>query len=312
MIKNISTIKALAILSVVAAHVDIKVTNSDLFGALQYFYFAFGSLGVGLFFILAGASFSEKVFKASENYQKIKKYAAPWIISGTAIYIYLYIRKGSPFISYFEYLIGNGSYLYFMSMLSIFLLGGSALQGKRTRQLLLIISLIYIMLSKKIMPPGVSEHLNILLWTPYFLFGFVIAKSKSALETITSPEFLAIILTAALSFVLQETGIIAPSALNYQNPILVFLVCGIFVLLSNSIITPGGDKINIIGRNTLFIYLWHMPFIGIFNYLANNFLIYIHFISPLLVLFLFFLAIVFAIRINLNMKLAKLIGITKV
>ena len=93
MIKNISTIKALAILSVVAAHVDIKVTNSDLFGALQYFYFAFGSLGVGLFFILAGASFSEKVFKASENYQKIKKYAAPWIISGTAIYIYLYITS---------------------------------------------------------------------------------------------------------------------------------------------------------------------------------------------------------------------------
>lgn len=312
MTKNISAIKALAILSVVAAHVDIKVATSGLFGALQYLYFAFGSLGVGLFFILAGASFSEKVFKISENYQKIKKYAAPWIISGSAIYIYLYTRKGSLFISYFEYLIGNGSYLYFMTMLSIFLLGGSALQAKLPRQLLLIISLVYIMLGEKIMPPGVSEHLNILLWAPYFLFGFVISKRQRAIEIIASPEFLAITLTAVLSLVLQEIGIIIPSTLNYQNPILVFLVCGFFILLNNSRIIPSGDKINTIGRNTLFIYLWHMPLIGIFNYLANNFLIYIHFVSPLLVLLLFFLVMVVALRINLNTRLARLIGINKV
>lgn len=312
MSKNISAIKIVAILSVVTAHVDVKVGAGLLIVALKYFYATFGSFGVGLFFILAGEGFLRQGFNFAERCQKIKNYGAPWIISATVIYIYLYLRKGALPFSYFEYVIGNGSYLYFLSILSIFLLGGPLLHIRFARILLLIISSIYMILGVKIMPHGVGEHLNMLLWIPYFIFGLIVAKREKVFNIVLSPEFSIIASTAVLNVFLQEIGAITPSRLNYQNPNLVFFVCCLYIFLNNITLMPSFDVVNMIGRNTLFIYLWHMPFIGIINHLANNFFIYIHFISPILVLIFFFLAICFIMNVGLSAKLANLIGIVKV
>jgi len=53
------------------------------------------------------------------------------------------------------------------------------------------------------------------------------------------------------------------------------------------------NKFNIVGEQSLFIYLWHMPLVGILNFIGNNYIEELHYFSVLIVLSFFVLLVLF-------------------
>lgn len=311
MINNLNIIKIFAIFSVIVAHIDIH-ENLIHFNKIKSFYRILGSLGVGLFFVIIGFNLSKSKFNTHIDCKKTLKYITPWLLSGTCIYIYLCLRKWPIPISYINFLIGNGSYLYFMTLLNIIFLFGNILHSRFTRLFILLISSIYMIFRIGIMPFGISEHLNILLWIPYICLGFAIGKNGKLSELMSSPEFVIITLSAISGFTLQRLDVTNSTSLNYQNPILVFLISTIFIFFIKINLPINNCYIKTLSRNTLFIYLWHMPLIGLANYLSNNYLSSLHILSPFLVLIFFYNIIAKLYKTDVNIKFLSAIGIAKI
>ena len=122
--KNLSVgiMKFIAMFCVIGAHCN-SVSVENIFAQKSSLLLQnIGSISVIIFFVLAGAFFhydkySIKVFLKN----KVALLLLPWIISGTAVYLYVYLRKYQvDFLSWFYYVIGNGSYLYYLTILLIF------------------------------------------------------------------------------------------------------------------------------------------------------------------------------------------------
>ncbi len=282
-----SCLKFLAILSVIVAHVDIRVTG-QAWDFIRPIYYWFGSFGVGVFFIILGLNFASRSSYYSLGVV-VKRFVLPWFLSGAIVFLYLVTRKSNFPISMFGFILGNGSYLYFMSVFVFFVFFGRFfLISRLLRQFFLLVSLVYLLLAYPLMPEGVSEYLNILLWYPYVVFGYVFSKGGVSSLGKKNTEFLMITAFAVFGIFFRIFDFSPHSWLNYQNTNLVFFVCFFYYL---AFLLRLQWKVSSISRNTLFVYLWHMPLVGLVNWLGNNFYPYMHFFSPIVVLLFFWVFI---------------------
>ncbi len=113
-------LKAFAILSVICAHITPITENASHTSIIiSRFYDYFGCLGVGIFFILSGYFFYNNKHSFKEFWKlKLRNIGIPWIFIGTIVYVSVFYFKGSLSISkYFQFLIGYGSYLYYLTVL---------------------------------------------------------------------------------------------------------------------------------------------------------------------------------------------------
>jgi surface polysaccharide O-acyltransferase-like enzyme len=302
---SLALLKVVAIYSIVSAHVDISEDALGVFYALKIGYYIVGSMGVGLFFIVVGCGLAARPRGLESTLKKLGSfYVLPWIASGSAVYAYIYFRKPELALTWQDFLIGNGSYLYFMPVFCFFLILGSFLRHKLLRFTALLMSLIYSVSGQNIMPFGINEHLNPLLWIPYLVFGYSLEGGfRNSRETFRSVEFLLIAIFAFFSVFFADDNFVSRGGLNYQSAALIFLVCSFGAIVAYSSPAAHLPSIDRLSENTLFVYLWHMPFIGLLNFIANQYATSLHLISPAIVL----LCLMLSLRIAHRLSRGKLI-----
>lgn len=120
--EKIWLLKAFAIIAVVACHCTHTIANPSIINTFAISFFdAWKGFGVPIFYLCAGFFFTanEKFFMFMKS--KAISIVLPWICTGTAIWLYVVLRKGGVSVyNWLNYLFLRESYLYFLTNLMIF------------------------------------------------------------------------------------------------------------------------------------------------------------------------------------------------
>ena len=184
--------KGIAMISVICAHCNTVSDNaSKLVSTQSALLNNFSKSGVIVLMVISG--FLYHVTNTDKSYllRKIKSLLLPWIFSGTIIYFYVHLRK--PPLSLQElvsFLLGNGSYLYYLTVLCIFYL---LFFIPFMRQYNILIVLIIMGTSHTLFMPAVLEdylspYLNIFNWIQYFALGLLIQQKVDKTDRIKSRD----------------------------------------------------------------------------------------------------------------------------
>ena len=148
----------------------------------------------------------------------------------------------------------------------------------------------------------ISRYLVVLNWIQYFSLGFLAQKNESDLENfikrygrykyfIPLAFFFIIIILSLLEKRIEYWGGI--------NPLIGLMGSISAVVLSSLINDKAGNIVTIFGKQSLFIYLWHMPFAGIIANLGNRGnLQYFVVLRPLFILGIFYVVISGLVKIK--------------
>ena len=271
--------KALAVLSIICAHVT---PLNPSFGSAHVnsvsFLSIFGSIGVGIFYFFSGffLASSKKQFTVFWK-TKIKSIVLPWVICGTLVYVYQFVHKGerASVTDWFYWLIGNGTYLYYLTCLIVFYCICFPFRNKKaTFFVLCIVSLISIMLTifSDILS-NYNPYLNPLNFGIWFAIGALVFLNN-ALDSIVCFFKNHIILVVVFSVsLLLLVCTIAFSSINYDYFKVLYIPCetfAIFASLGFGFVLSRFSLFVDIGKQSFAIYLLHYPVAGAITYLSNK------------------------------------------
>ncbi|HGH1676150.1 acyltransferase family protein [Clostridium perfringens] len=288
----INSMKFIAICSVVNAHSIPNISGGPIFNFFIKFSTEFGSLGVGIFFLISGFLFNNN-YKIKDFFsKKIKSIIIPWLASGFIIYFYVYIRKGGlSFKTYLNFIIGNGSYLYYLTVLFIIYFIFLYIKNKYIILLLFFMSIISIKLTYINFFNNINPYLNPFNWIIYFVLGILL---KQYLDKVIFYCEKYLKLNIIIYLVLNYYIIYNNFSIGYWGKYSILLEClGILIVIAivNKYL-KFKEIFNDIGRESYSIYLTHMIFAGAVVKLFSLSKLKISIIfSPLLVLILSYLGI---------------------
>ena len=288
----IYAVKGFAILSVICAHTSnvSKVSSMENIVAGNVLS-SLGSIGVAVFFIVSGFLFANNNYPFLSFFKKkIATILIPWVVTGTVVYCYVAIRKnGFSAIDWLNFISGNKSYLYFLTVLMSCYLIAFYINKKPVKlTLVMILSIVSILLTTSKVITQINAYMNPLNWFFYFGLGYLLFNFDK-LQSFTAFAKRTIFLWVAIFLVLLLVFSINGSIGYWTNEYLVFelisVIC-IFGICSFPSVYQS-KAINIIGKESFSIYLLHMPFAG---FVANVFSRFdfalITLIRPLIVLLL--------------------------
>ncbi|MBQ9735286.1 MAG: acyltransferase [Clostridia bacterium] len=314
--QTFATARIWCLLSIVAAHVSYPATFAETFWS------RLGTVGVPLFLFMAGYFFVPSRFESV--WQLIKKKSltigVPWLCLGSLTWLYNAIQS-SLFRSvegYFNWMLGNGSYLYYIPVILLcFLLFYKAPKG--VLYLALLINVLSVVLTAAglldfaVSFLGINHYLNVFNWLGFFTFGMLVQQvdDEKLLVFLRKTKWASIGL-----FLLTFIGL-----LLFQNvPFYYFSYFAIpYELLGGwailSLSTFSLTKISFFARlsgSSFGIYLVHMIFIGLLDRWLGFFEI-TRLLLPFVIVavcFLFFLiGRLFSRRIRLEKAYALVTGI---
>ena len=273
--KYIYALKVFAIISIVSAHC-FTITNTNKLNILfSWLLGQIGSIGVGIFFIISGYLFLNKKHDIKVFFiKKINTIFLPWIVTGTAVYLYIYLRKGGlGFSSWLNYLLGNGSYLYYLTLLTIFyFLFFYTLKNKMFILSTIILSILSIVLTAMGLLEDINPYLNPLNFIGYFSVGIIIAEKNNLLniaKKIANYKLLLVSIYIVLLLLIRSFGVSAGYwgyATLLVQPV---AICSVLSLATIGFIY--NDKILQLGVQSFSIYLLHMPVAGVVTFIFNHF-----------------------------------------
>jgi len=307
-------IKALALFSIVTAHVGIITNNTPISIIFSLILSSIGSIGVGVFFFISGYLFS-KTNKSFELFfkSKVTTILIPWFFCGTLLFLYVALRKGDlNFYNWFITITAH-SHLYYLSMLMIFYLIYWRLKNNIYLLILNIgLSIISITLTGLGWVP-IYPYINPFNWAIYFILGMLIKKYE-VLEIIVSfcrKWFLYIVsiyLAILIIYLFNGVGI------SYWKcaPIIAELVAMAF-LFGAAVYCMNLKKrefIIYVGKMSFSIYLLHMAFAGIFANIFSRFnLWYLTMLIPFIVIIITVACIEFVRYISRKIKADRILDI---
>ena len=267
--KNLSArlyaLKAFAIVTVILAHsAYTSVQNAFIVRLLG----AISCVGVVVFFALSGYFY--KTYDRGFLFflkKKILWLIVPWAFWGAATYAVNFLQKNFvfSFIGFLNYMIGNGSYLYFMTILTVLFLIYYPLHKYDVFNYLMIgLTIASIILTSFDLLP--YPYLNVFNWAGFFSAG-ILAKKYDLLKRWLDARPIIHICLLTLSFAGWLVLVIfGKKAYNYYwfrlslvNEILLFVV-----LTETAFLLPeiAAKLLVPIGKITLPVYLMHMPIIS--------------------------------------------------
>ncbi len=232
--------------------------------------------------------------------QDVSYYIIPSVFSGLIVYLSLLLRKGNPGIDLIDFILGNGSYLWFVPIfLLLRYLSRVPLSGYFFAFLLPVSFVIYYQ-SQSYEVFGLNPHLNIFYWLPCIFIG---RCSKWLLHIVQSLEW------PFFEWILGIFCLLTPFVMFWCFPFIPIayfdfsvlfasasFFFGILSLFACASSMPSLTKIfkteflKFLSSQTLFIYVWHMLIAGLVSrLLGHNFFILL---GPAVILI--FLFIVFA------------------
>lgn len=273
--QNIHCIRAIAIFSVICAHcnaVNPEYSFLNIFAASALR--SFGSVGVGIFLVLAGFLFNKSQRNAKSFFvSKVTSIIIPWMFSGTLVYLYVYLRKGGlSVLGLIKYLLGVETYLYYLVVLfALYALCFFVRHNTIVLYGYLGISVVSNLLTGLGYLERLNHYLNPLNFMIFFVIGILLGEynlfekllsfAKKGL-VLTVPSYLAIVLLLAYN------GIIVNYFWIFFLPIeLLAILCvfGVAAALENAPLWLAD-----LGKTSFAIYLFHMPFAGIIANIFNR------------------------------------------
>lgn len=307
--KNINILKFFAMISVFCAHLSPVISEKTLFLKTSLLLDSIGALGVGIFFIISGYLYYNNNDSFAQFYRKKRKIFVPWAIIGSAVYFAVNIYSNSvSSYGYITFILGYGSYLYYLLVLNILYL--VTFKYKDNRNFLIgtsLLSLVFIILTSYL---GISKFSYIFFfnWLLYFNLGILINKYNMCqmLIKISCKYFYLVVISLILIFVLHININYSIGYWSYDGFIIILLFFIFLIGLINKIDLKNNEFIMYIGKNSLSFYLLHMPIAGIVvritNYL-NSWLLII--LRPLFVLIITYFIIKICDKIMEIEKLKK-------
>gem|GEM_PF-1787093 len=118
---GIEVARLLAVASIVLAHFKPWATGGAM-NAYASLMEVLGNLGVPLFFALSGYLFRPRPEQGLLRYVAGRRYLAPWLVCGTAGYLFIIFQHGWPYVpvNHLDWLIGNPSIYFFLTLLLVF------------------------------------------------------------------------------------------------------------------------------------------------------------------------------------------------
>lgn len=270
----IYAVKAFAILSVICAHTS-SVSNAS--GADNIFagnvLNSLGSVGVAIFFMISGFLFSRGSHDFAGFFRKrVATLVIPWVVTGTAVYCYVAIRKqGIDIAGWLGFVMGHHSYLYFLSMLMVCYLVAFGIDKKPLRlSIVMGLSLASILLTASGVVTQINPYMNPFNWLFYFGLGCLLfdlggLSSLMLFAKKTVHLWVAVFLCCLVVFSLDGSVGYWTSEYLFFEAISVACISG----LCMSPMIYQSSTVIAIGKESFSIYLLHMPFAGVIAHVFN-------------------------------------------
>ena len=280
--KNILfTCKAIAILSIVSAHVAGTGSQTSVEMFCSRVLSAWGTVGVPVFFIISGYLYERSLSRHgcwAVFTGKFKSLLLPWLFCGTIVWLYVVLRKGEITLQkWFFFLIGEYSYLYFMTvLLALFVL----YMVLRKNVILIYIGLVVWLIANIIIyfvgwNLPFSPYLNIFTWQGWFLAGGLVQmkglqiKITKIVKIVWIPCLIAGCMLIVWSSACGNTITYWSSIYLIMEILLLPSMYGFAILILRS--KKLRDLAVDVGERSFSLYLLHMPIAGIIAYIMNRF-----------------------------------------
>ncbi len=276
----ITRVRAVAVFLIVLSHCNVAPQNAfQLTVKMIEFCSSISSFGVWLFFILGGylLKYEKRTFSSMLS-RKVKRVIVPWIFTGLLVYVYTNARHGGiSFISMMQFIMGYGSYLWYMAVFITLLILFSAIRKFKWGPYLLIVLAIFMEL------PGIQYQF---VGTDYKLYYFFVGTWPFAF---------------GIGYLINQnnwSNNILAHVRKYGGLWLAAAIIAVFIVFSRFgrwyywsrcylslciVVTPAiiwlvlvlgkflGSVMDEIGRMSFSIYLLHMPVAGIVSNILCRF-----------------------------------------
>ena len=269
-------LRGLAIISVFCAHCNIQI-DGEFIPYIRNILSNAGSIGVGLFFLLSGFFFSAyQVSILSFLKTTFAKLIVPWIVASTCVWLYIVLRKGGISIqSWCAYVVGYKSIYYYMTDLLIiwvifYIFERIKIADKLpTVVSLVIINNLFIVLESNKIQLFPTPYLDFLCFIGYFAIGKYLWRHSdfifNQIEHRTTNKVSTLIVLASVLLIFSTAEFTYfKNGLTMVFELIFILSAAIIAFKSNSCILKE------VGKNSLFIYLWHLPVAGIISKVGSK------------------------------------------
>lgn len=263
--------RVFALISIVCAHINFE-------GAVGRAYSILGSIGVIAFLFMSSYYYRPEKFSSFFGMLKNKfiSIGVPWIFLGTVVYLYNGMLSNKlSLMSYFKWIIGNGTYLYYLTVL--FLCFTIFYKPSKTLNIVsIILTLISLILTAAgVMKPiveflHITNYLNIFNWIGIFSLGQLTrsADPKKLFEFFGAVRIyviLTFLLVAVLLVIFKKVEV------GYFSYIgIYFELLGVLCIFCVSTWKVFSNKFFVsIANNSFAIYLIHMVLIGVMDRVYN-------------------------------------------
>lgn len=264
---TIDYLRGLALVSVVCAHCSGLYNPNELITErIAVLLNNVGSIGVPVFLFISGL-FDHKQPSIKSLLLGLKRIIIPWAIFGSLVWCYMAIRGDA--IAYIDWMLGNGSYLYYLPVLlalkSIFYL----INGNTRATAVIVILSIIMNIAVEADLVQINNYLNVLFWAVWFGTG-VLARTQWAKINSSIRKYGWISL--ALFVLLLSISIAGKYRVDayFDHGYIIYEALAVIGLIWMANTMSGGvsSLIRYCGINSLPFYLIHMPFAGIVSRLC--------------------------------------------
>lgn len=286
---NVSSIfniaKVLAILSVILAH--SRVNDSTIYSTLAEII---GAIGVVTFFFISGYFYNGSKYGISVFFlKKIKTIIIPWIFLGSVVF---FVGNKFSFLNYANWLIGNGTYLYYLSVLMMCYLLSSFFKQQWHRFFFILLNIISLLLTSFGVIDQIwgnvldftpfNNYLNIFNWIGFFSLGILFQGKMQHLLFILNKNIVSILILYVI--VVFFSLLFEPNAGGYFSIFAIPLeITGLLALFSLSTLPVFHQKIIYkISEFTFTVYLIHFLVFPFRRFLISNY--FFQFLNPVVYL----------------------------
>ncbi len=307
----ITVSRAIALISIVSAHIFFTAGTPEL---ITEFYKKIASIGVVTYMVISGYLYSPEHYGGFGKMivRKLSSIGVPWLFLGTVSYLYnAVLSRNLSVYSYLKFIIGNGSYLYFMTMLFLCFVIGYFIKSRAIKIIFICVNVLSIELTAAgILDPvikslHITNYLNIFNWLGFFMFGNLISSIDPGIlfDFIkkTRLVFVAafVLLTGAFIIFDVKTGYFSFVGWAYE------LVGAMAIFGISSISKLNMPLLRTVSNYSFSVYLIHFMVIGVMDRIYNLFV-------PLQVVANILVVAVSVLAVYLCLLIAKIIKLDKI
>lgn len=314
--RNISNMvivaRTLALISIVSAHIIFTQTTPLWISEI---YKLLAPVGVVTYFIISGYYYHIDKY-GSFFYvlkKKLKTIGIPWLVLGSIGYFYnAILSKDISIVSYLKFILGNGSYLYFLIMLFLCFIIFYFFKSK----IFCIVAILLNILSLELTAMGVLEpvtkalhitdYLNIFNWIGFFAFGVLLQrvdtdKLYNAVKKLRVLSIMVFVLFFVVLFITKiKTGYFSYVGWIYE------FIGAVAILAVSSFDFLNIKLIRKVSNDSFTVYLIHFMVIGVFDRLYNIALP-LQLFANIIVICISFVAIELCMFISKKIKIEKIV-----